>query len=111
MRSVVLVLLGLFIFNINVSAQEVVASSGGRMLDNQYQVDWTLGELVTVTMVSNTVSVTQGFQQPQSMTSPPETIPSMGNWALFILGILMTNLALVFIYKEKENYKSQTVID
>jgi len=68
MRTITLTLIS-FAFVINfTNAQtitpQVVATSGGYMLNGGYSVSWTLGEPVIATAQNGSTTLTQGFQQP-----------------------------------------------
>ena len=63
-----LIYLGFFpiIYGQNISPQLV--SSSGEIIESDYKVSWTLGELAVATLENN-VKLTQGFQQNEAYIS------------------------------------------
>ncbi len=57
----------LFLINLfaltNANAQQVVTTAGGYITNNSVQVNWTIGEPITETAISNKVIVSAGFNQ------------------------------------------------
>jgi len=51
------------IANTVITAQEVISSAGGSYSGSSITVDWTIGEPVTSTFVSEDITLTQGFHQ------------------------------------------------
>lgn len=68
----ILILLIAVVFTITLTAQsvspEVVASAGDYYEGTNASLSWTLGEIVTETYTAGGVTLTQGFQQPISIT-------------------------------------------
>lgn len=58
----------------------VIASGGGSDVSNNIRLDWTLGELATETITTQTNMYTQGFQQPflQVINIPERVDSSLG---------------------------------
>ncbi len=60
-------LIGLIVFILlitgNLQAQKVVSADGGTATVNDYEISWTVGEIITGTVNDGTTVLTQGFQQ------------------------------------------------
>lgn len=70
MRFLTAILLYCFMYNICASqdiGRDVVSSTSGSYLGASMQLDWTLGELSTRTVGSDSHIITQGFHQPSLM--------------------------------------------
>jgi hypothetical protein len=69
---------GLLLISFNIHAQSLerkVIASGGASITSPLQVDYTIGELAVETAtVSNTIILTQGFQQPYYVIIPNNNI-------------------------------------
>ncbi len=75
------ILLLLFLTFIGISeltAQEVISTSGGSFSGNSINVDWTLGETVTSTFISEDVIVTQGFHQSNLTVNAVDLLSDYG---------------------------------
>ena len=71
-------LCGLLLISFNMHAQSLerkVIASGGASITSPLQVDYTIGEMAVETAtVSNTIILTQGFQQPYYVIIPNNNI-------------------------------------
>lgn len=62
--TLLILCLVIFGFSSSVSAQEVVSASGGYYENEGISLSWTVGETVIETIGNETITLTQGFQQP-----------------------------------------------
>lgn len=60
----VLIILCLMIRGHTLQSQQLVSFACGEVIHEKYSVDWSMGELLTLTLSADDVSVTQGYQQP-----------------------------------------------
>ncbi len=66
------------IANTDITAQEVISSSGGSFSGNYFSIDWTLGETVTSTFISEDITVTQGFHQSNLTVNAVDLLSDYG---------------------------------
>ena len=81
-------------------SQAVVSSAGGDAAGTGGSMNWTIGEPISFTLGSTEGYVTQGFHQPaQSILSPEpiEPIPTLGEWSLVILALLLMTIGAVAV--------------
>jgi hypothetical protein len=57
-------------------APDVIATSGTSFTDGTSQLDWTLGEPVTATLISGSSMITQGFHQPDLLVTSVTDAPA-----------------------------------
>ena len=53
-----------FLFMSNLTSQEVIATQGNSSSNSIATLDYTIGEVVTITGTDNQNDITQGFHQP-----------------------------------------------
>ena len=67
------ILFAVLIFSFSATSQnlspELVSSSGDSFSNATYQLDWSLGECITITHSTTTYVITQGFHQDKYTTS------------------------------------------
>ncbi len=79
-----LVLLWLGNVHAQSSSPEIVASAGASFQGNNYQINWTLGELAITTISNSNQQITQGFHQAEySITSIAEMPADFGEIQVF----------------------------
>lgn len=81
MKNLTIFTVLLFVFGFAVNAQslerQVIASAGGFSAANGVSLSFTVGEPVIETAVSGSVILTQGFQQPEDITTGIATKPEV----------------------------------
>jgi len=74
-RSVLVLLLILFVSSVNAQAkQEVIASAGGYNVTGGLTLSWTLGETIIPTFTNGNLVLSHGFQQQLIVTAIEEHI-------------------------------------
>jgi len=74
-RSVLVLLLILFVSSVNAQAkQEVIASAGGYNVGGGLSISWTLGETIIPTFTNGNLVLSHGFQQQLIVTAIEEHI-------------------------------------
>lgn len=68
----------LFVYTTDLFAQKTVAAAGHSEETADYQVSWTLGDLVIITADTDNTILTQGFQQPSLTVNPQTSIQVTG---------------------------------
>jgi len=105
---------------------DVISSAGETFQNNEVQLDWTLGEVMTATLENNTNILSQGFQQPYlEITSINKLSSAFGNikifpnpthdWINFDLTLNQNTTVLIRLFDTNgkliwENKKQETLI-
>jgi hypothetical protein len=63
MKKIIMIITVFGLMFIELSAQEAVVSGGGYHLSESISISWTMGELVSETLITGNFILTQGFQQ------------------------------------------------
>lgn len=58
-----ILILGIVLSAASLNGQELISSAAGDANVNDYQISWSMGEIVTETMVAGDIVLTQGFHQ------------------------------------------------
>ena len=85
--------------------QEVISTQGNTDTDGFGTVEWTLGETITGAAVGGPGIVTQGFHQPELL--PSTAVPTVSEWGLISLILLLGNVGLVALSQFKIVEKSE----
>lgn len=84
---------------------EVIATAGTSFNDGISQIDWTLGEPVTSTFTSGSEMLTQGFHQPNLLTTSINNVET--NYSLLVY----PNPSIDFIQLQFQNLKEAVTVD
>lgn len=69
MKNLIILALVCFSF-LGLNAQEVTSAAGGTKSTADYEVSWTVGETTIKTFSEGSVTLTQGFHQPNLIVTP-----------------------------------------
>lgn len=63
-KTYILIILCFLFFSVSINAQQVLSTSGGFYENGGISLSWTVGEPLIETIGNETITLTQGFQQP-----------------------------------------------
>lgn len=68
---------------------DVFGAAGQQNENTAAQLSWTIGEGVIQTIVHSNFALTQGFHQPEPPQPPSNGIPTLSEWGVICLALLI----------------------
>ncbi len=107
MKKILLFLSVCFSINFSVAqslSPQIISTSGTSFIGSSAQLDWTLGEPVTAALTNSNNILTQGFQQPNLLTTAIDDVPADYSVTIF------PNPAIDFVNLQIQNALNESLL-